>query len=112
MKLTRWSVLVCLSALFSPTAARAYEPATTHAGVTERAAEASRLHHVLARLGRPLGMLEPLRMGMDLLGQDERRSLQAQFNALDPAGGYRPGADGLAVAIHWLMAGSVLAMAT
>ena len=64
------TALVCAAALFIHPAARAYEPATTHAGLTERALEASRLHSVLARLGRPLGVLEPLHIGLDLLDQD------------------------------------------
>ena len=101
--------LVCTAALCICPAARAYEPATTHAGLTERAVEASRLHNVLARLGRPLGVLEPLRIGLDLFDQDERRALQARLDALDPAGGYRPGPDGVAGAGHWVVAGAVLA---
>ena len=41
--------------------AHAYDPATTHAGLTERAALASELHRVLARrLARPLGLFEPI----------------------------------------------------
>ncbi len=40
--------------------ARAYDPATTHAGLTEQAVLASELHRVLAhRLSRPLGLFEP-----------------------------------------------------
>ena len=101
--------LVGAWAMFSHPAARAYEPATTHAGLTERALEASCLHQVLSRLGRPLGLLEPLHIGLDLLDQDERRVLQARLDALDPAGGYRPGTDGVAGAGQWVVAGAVLA---
>ena len=104
------AAFACAGALFSSPAARAYEPATTHAGLTERALEASRLHNVIARLGRPLGLLEPLRLGLDLVDQDERRALQARLDSLDPAGGYRPGPDGEAGAGHWVVAGAVLAM--
>jgi hypothetical protein len=103
------AALVCVGVFFIHLAAHAYEPATTHAGLTERAVEASRLHNVLARLGRPLGVLEPLHLGFDLLGRDERRALQARLDALDPAGGYRPGPDGVAGAGAWVMAGAVLA---
>jgi hypothetical protein len=71
--------------------------------------EASRLHTILGRLARPLGLLEPLRAGFDLLGEDWRRALQARLDALDPAGGYRPGPDGVAGAGAWVMAGAVLA---
>ncbi|MGC9982181.1 MAG: hypothetical protein ABSF35_01005 [Polyangia bacterium] len=105
----RGATLVCAGALFIHATARAYEPATTHAGLTARAVETSRLHHLLARLGRPLGLLEPLRIGFDLFGRDERRALQARLDALDPAGGYRPGPDGVAGAAHWVVAGAVLA---
>ena len=88
-------------AMFSHPAARAYEPAPTHAGLTERAVEASRLHQVLAHLGRPLGLLEPLHIGLDLFDRDERRAWQARLDALDPAGGYRPGPDGVQGAGEW-----------
>jgi hypothetical protein len=103
------TTLVGAWVLFSHPAARAYEPATTHAGLTERAVEASRLHQVLAHLGRPLGLLEPLHIGLDLFDQDERRALHARLDALDPAGGYRPGPDGVAGAGQWVVAGAVLA---
>jgi len=103
------AALVCSAVLFIAAAAHAYEPATTHAGLTERALEASRLHSVLARLGRPLGVLEPLHIGLDLLDQDARRVLQARLDALDPSGGYRPGPDGVAGAGAWVVAGAVLA---
>jgi hypothetical protein len=103
------TALACAGALSIHPAARAYEPATTHAGLTERAIAASRLHHVLAHVGRPLGLLEPLRIGLELFDRDERRALQARLDALDPAGGYRPGLDGVAGAAHWVVAGAVLA---
>ena len=103
------TALACATALFILPTARAYEPGRTHAGLTERAVEASRLHNVLARLGRPLGLLEPLRIGLDLFDQDQRRALQARLDALDPAGGYRPGSDGMAGAGNWVVAGAVLA---
>jgi hypothetical protein len=90
--------------------ARAYDPATTHAGLTERAVMASSLHRVLSRrLGRPLGLLEPLQIHSRTFEPGARRALWARFEALDPAGGYRPGADGVAGALAWVVAGSVLA---
>jgi len=103
------TALACAGVLLVSPVTRAYDPATTHAGLTERAVQASRLHHALARLGRPLGLLEPLRIGLDLLDQNQRRVLQARFATLDPAGGYRPGPDGVAGAGHWVVAGAVLA---
>jgi hypothetical protein len=90
--------------------AGAYDPATTHAGLTERAVLASSLHRVLSRrLGRPLGLLEPLQIHSRTFEPGARRALWARFEALDPAGGYRPGADGVAGALAWVVAGSVLA---
>jgi len=103
------AAVACAGSLFVHPAAQAYEAATTHAGLTERAVEASRLHHMLSRLGRPLGLLEPLHAGLDLLGPDERRDLQARLDSLDPAGGYRPGPDGVEGAAGWVVAGTVMA---
>jgi hypothetical protein len=90
--------------------ARAYDPATTHAGLTERSVLASGLHKVLARrLGRPLGLFEPVRLREADLDAAEARSLRGRLGALDPAGGYRPAADGAASALAWVVAGSVIA---
>jgi hypothetical protein len=90
--------------------ARAYDPATTHAGLTERSVLASRLHEVLVRrLARPLGLFEPLRLRDADVPALEARSLHARLGALDPAGGYRPGEDGVAPALAWVVAGSVIA---
>jgi hypothetical protein len=101
---------VLLAGTMGATPALAYDPATTHAGLTERAAMASTLHKVLSkRLGRPLGLLEPLQIYSKYLEPAARRSLWARLQALDPAGGYRPGADGSATAMAWVVAGSVLA---
>lgn len=92
--------------------ARAYDPATTNAGLTERAAVASTLHEVLAhRLGRALGLFEPLALGREAAGpaSASARLLWGRLLALDSAAGYRPSDDGRATAIAWVMAGSVLA---
>jgi hypothetical protein len=90
-------------------AAQAWDPATTQAGLTERALLASSFHKVLSRrLGRPLGALEPLQLHSRLLSPEQRRGLWARFGALDPAGGYRPGDDGVASALAWVTAGAVL----
>jgi hypothetical protein len=89
---------------------RAYDPATTHAGLTERAVLASSLHRVLARrLGRPLGLFEPIVLGLDHLALDEARSFERRLAALDPATGCRPAADGSASALAWVVAGSIVA---
>ncbi len=108
-RLTRWALLAGAGLSMAGGSAHAYEPATTHAGLTERAVAVSHLHQALARVGRPLGLFEPVRLGLDLLGADERRFLSARLDALDPAGGYRPGPDGVAAALRWVMAGAVLA---
>jgi hypothetical protein len=90
--------------------ARAYDPATTHAGLTERSVLASGLNKVLARrLGRPLGLFEPVRLREADLGEAEARSLRGRLGALDPEAGYRPGTDGVASALAWVVAGSVIA---
>jgi len=82
-------------------------PPTTHAGLTERALEASRLHSVLARLGRPLGVLEPLHIGLDLLDQDARRVLcKPDSTHFDPSGRLSAGPDGVAGAGAWVVAGA------
>ena len=89
--------------------ARAYDAATTHAGLTQQAAVASVLHAVLARrLGRADGLFQSVALHAELLPVNQRRLLQAKLSALDPAGGYRPSDDGVAPALAWTMAGSVL----
>ena len=104
------SWLLGLLAALAPHPGWAYDPATTHAGLTQRAALASGLHVVLAkRLGRPLGLFEPISFASHLLPGNEGRLLAARLAALDPAGGYRPGDDGVASSVAWLVAGSVIA---
>jgi hypothetical protein len=87
-----------------------YDPATTHAGLTERAVVASSLHRVLVhRLSRPLGLFEPVPLRLSDLPEAERNALVARLGALDPGGGYAPGPDGSASALAWVIAGSVIA---
>jgi hypothetical protein len=96
--------------LLGPRPARAYDPATSHAGLTERSVMASGLHKVLARrLARPLGLFEPVVLREADLPALEARLLRARLAALDPAGGYRPADDGAAPAMAWVVAGSVIA---
>lgn len=91
--------------------ALAWDPATTHSGLTERAISASKFHATLAgQLGRPLGAFEPLRLDADALGPDLARSFKSRLARFDPAGGYRPNADGVASASAWVRAGSVIEM--
>lgn len=90
--------------------ARAYDAATTHAGLTQQAAMASRLHRVLGRrLARPLGLFDAVSLHPELLAPDDRRALLSRLAALDPAGGYRPNDEGVASALAWTVAGAVLA---
>jgi hypothetical protein len=95
--------------------ARAYDPATTSAGLTQRAVVASELHEVLAhRLGRALGLFETLTLaGVPAPGVPpasvERRLLWGRLTALDSSAGYRPSDDGRASALAWVVAGSVIA---
>ena len=71
---------------------------------------ASELHRVLARrMSRPLGLFEPIVLRRAELDPDEARFLGGRLDALDPAGGYRPGADGAAPALAWVVAGAVIA---
>jgi hypothetical protein len=106
----RTSLLVVL-ALLAVRPARAYDPATTHAGLTEQAVLASELHRVLShRLSRPLGLFEPVVLNRADLDPTVARVLGGRLDALDPAGGYRPGADGSAPALSWVVAGAVIAM--
>jgi hypothetical protein len=96
--------------LLSAGAAWAYDPATTHAGLTEKAVLASALHKVLSRrMGRALGVLEPLQIHSRYLEPGPRRALWARLEALDPSGGYRPDTEGSSTALSWVVAGSVLA---
>jgi hypothetical protein len=90
--------------------ARAWDAAITQAGLTERALLASSFHRVLAlRLGRSLGALEPLALHSQSLPLALRQSLWDRLGAFDPAGGYRPDADGVNTALAWVTAGAVLA---
>ncbi|HEY3356698.1 MAG TPA: hypothetical protein VGQ83_25835 [Polyangia bacterium] len=87
----------------------AYDAATTHAGLTERAATASSLHRVIAvQLGRALGLFEPLRLAPEHLQGVDPRVLLEELALLDPAQGYRPDSALTATALGWLAAGSVL----
>ncbi len=112
MSLQRRLGLVLLAgiAAMMPRPVLAWDPATTHAGLTERALEASKLHATLAhQLGRALGSLEPLQLDLSALGPDVGRSLKTRLEALDSAQGYRPNADQVATASAWVRAGAVLA---
>jgi hypothetical protein len=88
--------------------ARAFDAATTHAGLTERAALASRLGRLLVDVhGRPLGLYEPLRLNLKGEAGSRTARLGDALSRLDPAQGYAP-TEGRLTALEWLVAGSVI----
>lgn len=90
--------------------ARGYEAASTHAGMTERAAlHGNQLHLYLTSVhSLPLGIFEPVRLDLNRLGYLQREDLRQAFRALDPLKGYRPSAQNINRALAWLAAGSVV----
>jgi hypothetical protein len=101
--------LAVATAVTTPVA-RAYDFATTHAGLTERSVLASSLHRVLVRrLSRPLGLFEPITLRLGDLPAEKGKPLGARLDSLDPSAGYRPAPDGVSSALSWVVAGSVLA---
>jgi len=110
VKAARIAVLAALVVAGWATDARAYDPATTHAALTERAALASELHRVLGRaLSRPLGLFEPVALSLDQLPPDRAQSLEGRLATLDPSSGCTAGPDGVAPALAWVIAGSIIA---
>ncbi|MBI5481264.1 MAG: hypothetical protein HY906_20565 [Deltaproteobacteria bacterium] len=103
------AVVVTLLGVASAPPAYAYDAATTHAGLTARAALASSLHRVLAtQLGVPRGLFEPLRIAPEFLPGVDARAVRRHLQALDPGQGYRPDVGLVAPALSWLEAGSVI----
>lgn len=88
----------------APTSVRAWEPSTTHAGLTEQAALASRLHKRLVSLGFTGGLFEPL----TIPPADAPKLIEA-LKLLSPTHGAVPDARGRQVALGWLAAGAALA---
>ena len=86
-------VAVVVALVATGKTAHGYDPATTHAGLTERSVLASELHRVLARaLARPLGVFEPVVFSQDAVAPREGQAIAARLVALDPSTGYAPGA--------------------
>lgn len=100
---------LALLVLSVPTA-RAYDPATTHAGMSDRATQHEHLlHRWLVQVhGLPLGAFEPLRLEESLLPLALRDSLTRHLGELDPVHGYRPDENLRNRAGAWLVAGTVL----
>ena len=102
-----WAAPALLLVVSAP--AQALE-AETHAGLTEQAAFGSTLHRRLAeRLGRTMGLYEPLRLQLhtERGDGDADADLRQRLRQLDPEGGYAP-EGGRQTALGWLVAGAVL----
>jgi hypothetical protein len=101
----RLAAALALAALALPPApARAWEPATTHAGLAEQAALASRLHKRLVALGLTGGLFEPL-----TIPPADAPALTAALRLLSPTHGSVPDVRGRLIALGWLTAGAALA---
>jgi hypothetical protein len=87
-----------------PASAGAWEPQTTHAGLAEQAALASRLHKRLVSLGFVGGLFEPL-----TIPPADAPALTSALKLLSPTHGSVPDARGRQVALAWLTAGAALA---
>ncbi|HEY0992471.1 MAG TPA: hypothetical protein VGD80_35705 [Kofleriaceae bacterium] len=87
-----------------PASAGAWEPQTTHAGLAEQAALASRLHKRLVSLGFVGGLFEPLTIPPAVAP-----ALTSALKLLSPTHGSVPDARGRQVALAWLTAGAALA---
>jgi hypothetical protein len=89
----------------APAPVAAWEPATTHAGLTEQSAFAARLHQVLIQqFGLERGLLGQLRVPAT-----DAPALFAALRRLNPSHGYVPDQRGQLTAVGWLVAGAVLA---
>jgi hypothetical protein len=88
----------------APRPALAWEPETTHAGLAEQAAIASRLHKRLVTLGFTGGLFEPL-----TIPPADAPTLIAALKLLSPSHGAVPDARGRQAALGWLAAGAALA---
>jgi hypothetical protein len=84
--------------------ASAWEPQTTHAGLAEQAALASRLHKRLVTLGWTGGLFEPL-----TIPPADAPALTAALKLLSPPHGSVPDGRGRQAALAWLTAGAALA---
>ncbi|MCA9673126.1 MAG: hypothetical protein KC503_46355 [Myxococcales bacterium] len=104
------SLVVAATLALTPAAARAYEPSSTHPGLTIKATLGSQLHRFLRRqLGLRLGLFSTLRLQASKMDRRRHHIVTRQMERFDPAGGYRPDKQGRLSAVGWLLAGSVLA---
>jgi hypothetical protein len=91
-------------ALGATSTARAWEGASTHAGLTEVAAQGSHLHARLRALGWERGLFDAL-----TVPPEDAPALLAALRAFPPTAGFAPDARGRQFALAWLVAGAVLA---
>lgn len=84
--------------------AHAWEAETTHAGLAEQAALASKLHKRLITLGFNGGLFEPL-----TIPPKDAPALSSALKLLSPTHGAVPDGRGRQVALAWLAAGATLA---
>ena len=97
-------VLVVAAAAVLARDASAWETQTTHAGLVEQAALASKLHRRLATLGFTGGLFEPL-----TIPPADAPALIADLKLLSPSHGAVPDGRGRQAALAWLAAGAALA---
>ncbi|MGE3767919.1 MAG: hypothetical protein AB7L94_37045, partial [Kofleriaceae bacterium] len=95
---------VLAAAVLAPGVAHAWEPETTHAGLAEQAALASKLHKRLVNLGFTGGLFEPL-----TIPPADAPALIAAVKLLSPTHGSVPDARGRQAALSWLTAGAAVA---
>jgi len=95
---------MALALALVPATAGAWEPQTTHAGLAEQAALASRLHKRLVTLGWAGGLFEPL-----TIPPADAPALMTVLKLLSPTHGSVPDARGRQAALAWLTAGAALA---
>lgn len=97
-------VAIALSIAIGASSANAWEAQTTHAGLAEQAALASRLHQRLLALGWSGGLFEPL-----TIPPADAKALTEGLRLLSPAHGSVPDARGRQTALAWIAAGAALA---
>lgn len=101
--------ILLFALLLAPSRVLAYRAATTHAGMTERAALASDLHGWLKEIHRlDQGLFGELALSPAVMGRVERWLLLANLRRLDPIHGYAPSSKLTNRALGWLSSGSVL----
>ncbi len=93
------------AAALQPTGAHAWEPGTTHAGLTEQSVAASTLHARLTKqLGAELGLFTRL-----TIPPADAPALFSVLRSLNPVHGYVPDGRGRQRAVAWLVLGSAIA---